>query len=188
MDATSSAATSTARPTPPSAPPAEPPEAQELRELVKKAKAGDSSALPRLRDLLDDHRELWEWMGDLSRIVREGWIKELIPSDPAVSESIRRQADALWDQLCGPHPTATEKLLADQVVACWLEVEYSRNALTMLNGQAGSRGQFLVKWSETALRKYLTALRTLATVRARLPDGLAPPNTLRLHVAEPKTA
>jgi hypothetical protein len=53
--------------------PTEPPIAAELRALVQRAQAGDTSALPRIRAVLDDHPEVWHYLGDLSGLVERAW-------------------------------------------------------------------------------------------------------------------
>ena len=40
---------------------------REMREVAKRAKSGDAAAVPRLRELLDLHPEIWRHYGDLGR-------------------------------------------------------------------------------------------------------------------------
>src|SRR5450755_3330877 len=66
----------------PSRTPAEPPEAAELRVLVQQAQKGDTSTLPRIRQILDDHSEVWHHVGNLGLLVERAWLSLLTGDNP----------------------------------------------------------------------------------------------------------
>src|SRR5947209_12633703 len=104
--------------------PPEPAVALELRALVQRAQGGDATALGPIRQLLDQHPEIWQHVGDLSALVERAWIGVLAADHPLAVESIKRTLAAMKAELAGDHPSRLEQLLVDQVAACWLEARY----------------------------------------------------------------
>jgi hypothetical protein len=165
-----------------SQPPEEPPVKRELQDLVARAKQGDATALPRLRALLDAHPEVWQTVGNLARYVEAAWIDLVAGDDPLFRESMKRQAGALREALSGPHATKSEALLVDLVVNNWLGVQQAEYSQATQTGGGGSimQANHRLRRSESAQRKFLMAMRMLTTLRAAVPEGLAPINCLRL--------
>jgi len=168
--------------------PVEPAVISEVRDLVNKAKHGDASVLPRLRHLLDDNPAIWEFAGDLERIVVRAWCDYLANGDPLTREAVQRKAQQLRTDLEGDHPTPLERLLVGQVVSHWLEMSHAQVAVTDAAGLTHAQAKFNLKRVESAQRRYLAGIRTLTTVRALVPRGLLPANPIRLHDPERKKA
>src|SRR4051794_11835823 len=93
----------------PFATPPEPPVAVELRALVQQAQGGDPTALPRIRQILDDHPEVWQHLGDLSALAERAWITVLSADHPLAVEAMKRTVQQMRADLVGEHPL--EKLL-----------------------------------------------------------------------------
>lgn len=165
----------------PTGPPAEPPIMVELRTLVKQAEADDETALPRLRQLLDNHPEIWHHVGDVAGIVERGWIGHLAGGDPLAVESMKRTITEMRADLAGDHPTRVERMLVDQVIVCWLESKYMESASAL--GKQGSveNANYRLKRLESAQRRYEGAIKSLTSMRALLPTGLAPAGAIKLH-------
>src|SRR5262249_34909262 len=153
----------------------------ELRGLVQKAKAGDVSVLPRMRAILDGHPEISEMIGDLEKVVVRSWAELLGGDDPLSVEAVRRKAEQLRAELEGEAPTPLERLLVARVLAAWLEMSHAQ--LKVSDPGASTLGQagFSLRRAESAQKRYLAVINTLATVRQLLPRGLLPVNHLRLH-------
>src|SRR5437879_5194956 len=100
-----------------SPPAAQPPVAAELRDQVKRAKAGDVSVLPRLREILDKYPAVWQHAGDLEKVVVRAWVDLLADGDVLSAEAVKRKAEQLRADLEGDSPTPPEKLLVGQVVS-----------------------------------------------------------------------
>jgi hypothetical protein len=148
---------------------AEPAEVAELRSLMSRAQQGDESALPRLRTILDDHPEVWGFYGDLAAHAERAWISLASGCDLALAEALSRRAAALKSELTGPSPAPLERLLAERVVATWLQVNWT-DAVTARAGELSIRqAELAVKRQNAAHRRYLTALEALATVQRLLP-------------------
>jgi hypothetical protein len=123
--------------------------------------------------------EIWRSCGDLGKVAERSWL-ELLTSEALASESIRWHVEQLRSDLAGPHPTRTERLLVNQVVVCYLAVQHAE--LTMTGAGTSSSEQIGVRLRrcESAQRRYLGALRMLTLVRGTVPQGLVPPQALRL--------
>jgi hypothetical protein len=161
-----------------------PPVVAELRGLAQQAKAGDATALPRIRAILDKHDEVWQAAGDLERVVTRAWT-ELLGDDPLGAEAVKRRAEQLRQQLEGDGPTPLESLLVGQVVCCWLEVAHAQFKMADPGRTPMKEAAFYLKQAESVQRRYLAAIKTLTTLRALVPQGLLPAGS-RLRVHEPE--
>jgi hypothetical protein len=165
-------------------PPSEPPVAVELRALVQSAQAGEASALPRIRQILDEHPEVWRYVGDLAALAERAWIAVLAADHSVAVEAMRRTVAEMKADLAGDNPSRMERLLVDQVVACWLEAKYLEGVSADPGRGSLDQSAFHLKRLESAQHRYLSALRMLTELRALAPSGLAPSASLKVH--EPK--
>src|SRR5262245_20500233 len=166
-------------PSPPT--PTEPAVVGELRALAQRAQAGDAAALPRLREVLDGHPEVWRHVGDLAAVAERAWVDVLAGTNPLAAESLGRSAAEMKAELLGERPGRLERLLADQVAATWLEVNYFQ--ATAANPGPGSLEQaaLALRRLESAHRRHLGAIKALADVRRLAPAGRAPARDVQLH-------
>lgn len=156
-----------------------PPFAADLQALVQRAQSGDAAALPQLRQLLDDHPEIWQRVGDLSALVERAWVGLFAANHPLGLEAMRRSTARMKTELLGERPTPLERLMADQVVATFLEVKF----LEYLSAQPGTsedQAKLRLKRLESATKRYLNSVKMLTSLRALLPTGLTPPQSIRL--------
>lgn len=150
-----------------------------LQTLVEQAKQGDPDAMQQLRQLLDEHPEIWQHFGDLAGHAERGWIGLLAGESPHVKESVLRQVAAMRTEIAGPEPSPLEGLLVDRVVASWLQVRYFELATVASHtGQTPTvrEADSLSRQLDSAQRRHLAAVRGLMDVR-RLLGGKAPPKT-----------
>src|SRR5947209_877821 len=159
----------------PFATPPEPPVAVELRALVQQAQGGDPTALPRIREILDHHPEVWRHLGDLSALVERAWIAVLAADHPVAVEAMKRTVQEMMANLAGEHPTPPlEKLLVDQVVACWMELQYVQGVSANAGHGSLEQARYRLKRLESAQKRFESSLKTLTTLRTLVPAGLAP--------------
>ncbi len=166
--------------------PPESPVFVELRDLVAKAKNGDVTVLPRIREILDAHEDIWQYVGDVERLVTKAWAEQLGGGDPVGVESVRRQADQMRRELEGESPTPLEKLMVGQVVATWLAWEDAQLAATSESNPTGAQTDHINKRLAGAQRRHLDAIKSLTTTRVLLPQGLVPTTSLRLFRGDEK--
>jgi len=155
--------------------PDEPPVVEDLNWLLQQARKGDENTLPQLRDLLDTRPEVWQHFGNLAGHAREAWLRVISANDLALRESTARKAEDLMRELAGPHPSPIERLLAERVILCWLQLHYA----DFLAAQAFTKSTKLTDiWSKrqaSAHRRYLTSLGALVTLRRLLPGQASGP-------------
>jgi hypothetical protein len=108
---------------PPPIEPLAPVTAESLRLLVEQANAGQPRMIERLRRTLDAHPEIWKQFGDLASATRATLIDAIVGNNKLYTESLTRQAAELMQSLLRPAPSAAEKLAAERVVTCWLQVQ-----------------------------------------------------------------
>src|SRR5262245_1675331 len=77
-----------------------------------------------------------------------------------VAGSIARRLSELRAELGGPHPTRTERLLVDQVAACWLALRHAELSAAD-EGGAIAQASFRIRRVEGAQRRYLAAVKML---------------------------
>jgi hypothetical protein len=161
--------------------PAEPAAAVELRELVQRAQGGDAGVLPRLRAILDDCPEVWRHLGDLSALAERAWVAVLAGGHPLAAESMRRTVAEMKAELSGERPGRLEKMLVDEVLACWLETKYLEATAAEPGRASVQQAGHRLKRLESAQRRYLNAVKTLTAVRKLIPASAAPAGPIRLH-------
>ncbi|HTE19411.1 MAG TPA: hypothetical protein VK689_13635 [Armatimonadota bacterium] len=109
--------------------------------------------------------ELWE-IYDLSRSVERTIIGTAAGENALRREALERKMDSLRAELEGPTPTPLEKLLVERVALCWLQANYE-DIIDAQNrtGRTWTASLSQQKRAETAQRRFLAAVKTLATVR-----------------------
>lgn len=141
----------------------------EIKLLLERARAGDVQALPALRETLDMNPELALAWGDLAAHARAAWLSLIAGHDLALKESLGRKAAAMLYELAGPGAPPLERLLAERVVATWLEVNHADAAAAQAEGVTLRQASFSLKRQESAHRRHLAAIGALATVRRLVP-------------------
>jgi hypothetical protein len=137
------------------------------RRLLERAREGDESAVPRLRELLLRPGAVEGLGGDLARQAELAFAHRAAGKDLRFREALLRKADLLRAELAGPSPTPVERLLAERVVACWLQVHDADFRYAQSRGEPSGRASegCHQRRMDGAHRRYLSALRTLALVR-----------------------
>ena len=139
-----------------------------LRELVKKAEKGDKEGLPEIRKILKESPDLaWRIM-DYGKQAEWHFIERMTKEEDFGSkEVLKRQLAAMREEIAGENPSALERLLAERVVATWLQLQLFEGlyAANMYQDMSEKQGSYLQKQSERAHRNHLSAIRTLAQIR-----------------------
>jgi hypothetical protein len=142
-----------------------------LQAILDRARQGDKSVLPDLKAILDDNPCLWQESYRLVSLVEQGWLDKISDKNLLLSQSIRRQVEAMKKDLAGASPTPLEQLLSERIVAAWLAVQHA-DLSDSTNDPSGSKvAEMRLKRVESASRRFLAATKALAVVR-RLTNGL----------------
>jgi hypothetical protein len=160
-------------PPPPGARPAPPParpqhsRKQGLQVVIARANAGNETCLQGLRELLDAEPDLWREAGDLARYAEAQWVDVAAGQNAFLREAAKRHLAALKAELLGPCPTPLEELLVSQVGVTYLAAQYGEMAAAKpAQGRQGPEAVFRLKQAESAQKRHLAAMKTLAAVRA----------------------
>ncbi len=118
-------------------------------------------------------------LGALASAAQKALIAAMTPGDSAAAEAIVDQVEVLRAQLAEPASSPLEALLIERVVACWLHLQHAELRYAQHLGRLTmAQGEYHQRAIERAERRYLAAIRALATTR-RL---LAP--TVQVNIAE----
>ncbi len=136
-----------------------------IRDLFKRAEAGDVSTLPAIREILKDPRQIELLGGNLAKTAEKSFIEALGGKSLTFREAMERKLDMMRRELAGPNPTPLERLLVERVVACWLQcqdadVRYAQSTETYVPLK-----EYSIHRMDRAHRRYLSAMKTLAIVR-----------------------
>jgi hypothetical protein len=141
------------------------PAGAELRKLLERAQKGDELTLPVVRKMLEVPGFV-DLCGNLARQAELSLIKAAAGDDLAFKEALIKKMEMLREELAGPSPTPLERLLVERIVACWLQVQDAD--IRYAHGQKDctlEQGEYRQRRMDQAHKRYLSAIKTLATVR-----------------------
>ncbi|HEY2158713.1 MAG TPA: hypothetical protein VGH33_23985, partial [Isosphaeraceae bacterium] len=146
----------------------------EIRAVVERAKAGDPSALPRLRELLAEFPVLVAHYGNLAAQAEVGWADLAAGPNLYLRETLLARAAAMRDELSGPSPSPVERLLVERVVATWMQLNYfvAHEPEAIKARESARLLAFRARRREQAHRMHLSALAALAMVRRLFPASI----------------
>jgi hypothetical protein len=148
------------------------PVADELRELLERAQAGDASALTALREHVE-RAGLWEQMGDLSWHAEEALLNAA-GTDPLAKEAMRSHLAQLRDELASHAVTPLERLLVNRVVLCWAAAHVADVAAQEKDRGADSQGPHFQRRQDAAHKRFLASAKQLALVTKLLRRAPSP--------------
>ena len=151
-----------------------------LRDLADKAQDGDQEAALDIREILDGSPDLaWRFIKGPGKFAESAMIDEFTRDEALASkEFLRHQLESMRVEVAGENPSVLERLLAERVVATWLQVQLFEVLYTV-----GMKGGTLIqddhrqKRLDRAHRRHLSAIRTLAQIRKLGP-------TVQINIAE----
>ena len=139
-----------------------------LKELVKKAEKGKKEGLPEIRKILQENPDLtWQIM-DYGKLAEYHFIEMMTKEEDFGSKVLlQRQLGAMREEIAGENPSVLERLLAERVVATWLQLQLFEGlyAASMYRNMSEKQGSYQQKRLDRAHRNHLSAIRTLAQIR-----------------------
>jgi hypothetical protein len=145
--------------------PAEPTGQSDLWELVRRVEKGDESAMPALRKMMDGSSGLVESLGDYAAQVEITLINNAAGKALAFKEAVIRKMSRMRADLAGDNTTPLERLLADRIALCWLSVHDAEIRFAQSKDLTCKQVECWQRRIDAGHRRYLSAIRTLATVR-----------------------
>ncbi len=150
---------------------------EKLIALVDRAQDGDKEALPVLRKVLDEEPRIARFV-DLARDVERSIVKKMSGDDVFAQEAIPRNLKAMRKEIAGENPSPLERLLAERVAVCWLELQYFEVIYAQNIGKLTiTQGDHHQRRIDKAHRRYLSSIKALAQIRKMGP-------TVQINIAE----
>ncbi|NQT39374.1 MAG: hypothetical protein HQ581_17890 [Planctomycetes bacterium] len=143
------------------------PEIKEFSELVDLANKGDEGALVEIRELLETSpaAAITVLGGDLAQAAETMLVNRITEGQAAFREALRAKLEALRAELGGSSPSPTERLLVDRVVTCWLQLAHADALAARVEKATAKHEDYLQRRQDRTHRRYLSAVKMLATVR-----------------------
>jgi hypothetical protein len=138
---------------------------EDLESLLERAQKGDKKAVPAIVELLKDPDTVDALGGNLARQAQLVLIDKFSSTNLLYKESLKRKTELLRSEVAGPNPTPLEKLLAERVVACWLHLNHLEMLYASKESMSLELGAYYQRSISTAHKRYLSAIKSLATVR-----------------------
>ena len=139
---------------------------EEIKDVLQRAEQGDETVLAQVRNLLTCCPELVDALGgDLEQITERLLSSAVAGENLAFREAIKERMRLFRQELAGPNATPLERLLVARIVACWLQVQTADIAATQATDISMEAQNFHRRRQDSANRRYLAAIKTLATVR-----------------------
>ncbi len=139
-----------------------------LRDLMGKAQDGDEGAALDIREILDGSPDLaWRFIKGPAKMAESALIGEITRNDDLASqELLKHQLESMRIEVAGENPSPLERLLAERVVATWLQVQlFDAYYAFGMKGGTITQDEFRQKRLDRAHRRHLSAVRTLAQIR-----------------------
>lgn len=155
----------------------------ELRELVVKARKGDASVVPRLREYLAQAPQLWQQCGDLAIQSQAAWVRLIAGEDKYLQECIVKKANAMKMKLAGEDTPTLEALLVERVVATWLQLYYHETRGAQQEEKSLKWAEFRLKQANAASDRYLKSIGALATLQRLIPTPKSEPQQTKQAIA-----
>lgn len=139
-----------------------------LEELTKKAEKGDRKARVEINHILQESPDLaWQYM-DYGKLAEWHFIERMTKDkDFGSKEILKRQLASMREEIAGENPSPLERLLAERVVATWLQVQLFEGlyAAGMYQSMSVKQRSYYQNRMDRAHRNHLSAIRTLAQIR-----------------------
>lgn len=146
-----------------------------LRELSDRAENGDKGARRELKELLRESApEVVARASDVGRRAQHMLVGLIAAREPLMEYALSGRLDLMREDIVGDNPTSLEVLLTEQIVSCWLWIEvfdalmsaqFQRNLPEGTKRPSPSYLLKMLKIQESAHRRFLSSVQTLARVR-----------------------
>ncbi len=142
----------------------------ELRLLVAQAHEGDEEAPHRIRRALEETPDSAQILSNIvAKRAERIFVGRICSDDLILKEALSLQLETMREEVAGPEPSPLEQLLAERVVACWLQLQHAEAAYAANLGKpTTSQDEHYQRRLDRLHRRYLSAIRSLAQVRKLL--------------------
>ena len=138
---------------------------RKLMALIDRAQEGDKEALPVLRKVLDEEPRIARFV-NLARDVERSIVKKISGDDVFTQEALPRNLKAMRKDVAGENPSPLERLLAERITVCWLELQYFEAIYAQNIGKLTmAQGDHHQRRIDKAHKRYLSSIKALAQIR-----------------------
>lgn len=146
----------------------------DLKDLISRGHDGDEEALAKMDTVIEQIPGLARKFGNLNVMVEEGFVERTASNSPFRQKALRANLEDMREDLAGANPSPLERLGAERVASCWLQLHYAellynQNLPNLTQDQDGYHQKRL----DGLHRRYLSAMRSLAQVRKLLKPKVA---------------
>lgn len=133
--------------------------------MIDRAKKGDRTALPRLREYLELNPSLWERPGNVGLQAQAAWIRLIAGPNLHLQEVTARKINAMKREYAGDAPTPMESLLVERIVTAWLRLAYVEAREALCHETSIKWAQLQMQRQAQAERQFRAAIDALANLR-----------------------
>ena len=137
----------------------------DVRDKLHAAQHGDESLAGWVRGTLKRAPHMLASAGDVAAMAETAWVQRYAGQDIVCREAIILKAAEIRASLLHPGASGLERILADRVVVCWLQVNFYDNVASKIGSGTFKDAELSLKRQDSAQRRYLRAARTLAEVQ-----------------------
>jgi hypothetical protein len=150
----------------------------ETAELIRRAKTGDPAAMPEIRKLMEQRTDICQILGDVAANALVSWIRRFAGDDLIQAEAVGMQMDQLRDELTEPSDGPLEKLLVEQMLVTYIQLNYSSAVLAQSDCTLLATLRYLDTRLEKTTRRLTHLAKTLELLRrARSKTKTSPQRT-----------
>ena len=138
---------------------------KKLMALIDRAQDGDKEVLSVPRKVLDEAPRVARII-DLAKNVERSIIEKMSGDDVFTQEAIPRNLKAMKREIAGENPSPLERLLAERITVCWLELQYFQAIYTQNLGKLTIiQSDYHQRRIDKAHRRYLSSIKALVQIR-----------------------
>jgi len=138
----------------------------DLKGCVNRAQEGDDEALSKVREIFKEAPRLARILVDLANTAERSFLRRIAADDSLTQEALPPQLKAMKKDLAGPDPSPLERLLAERIVACWLQLQYADAIYAQnLDDMNMTQSEYHQRRLDRLHRRYLSSIKTLAQIR-----------------------
>jgi hypothetical protein len=146
----------------------------DLKDLITRGHDGDEEALAKMDTVLEQIPSIARKFGNLNVMVEDGFVERTSTNSPFHQKSLKINLENMRGELAGPNPSPLEKLGAERVTSCWLQLHYAELIYNQeLPKLTLEQDNYHQKRLDRLHRRYLSAMRSLAQVRKLLKPKVA---------------
>jgi hypothetical protein len=164
-------------------------EADRREAVFNRILKNDKSAVPEFREMMKENPVIVEIGGNMAELAEQKLVKSISQNKLLARETITAKLAAMRVELASAQPSPIERLLVERVVACWLQVYDADAIAAQAESVTFTQGDYNQRRQDRAHRRFLSAVKTLATVRRlALPTLVAVSVTGTVETKEAETA